>query len=159
MSFVRPKTHRYPFVLLAAALVFPGIARADCVLEAAKYHRVNPTILLAIAIVESRLQPGAVHKNTNGSADFGVMQINSVHLPELARYGVKRADLYDSCKNVYTGAWILRKRLDQYGNTWAAIGAYHSATPALRDSYAARVQAMVRWLIDTGYAYPGDRAK
>lgn len=128
--------------------------RSDCVLSAAEYHHVNPNILLAIAIVESRLRPDASHLNANGTSDMGLMQINSVHLNELAKYGVKREDLYDGCKNVYTGAWILRKRLNEYGNTWAAIGAYHSATPALRDEYAARVHSTVRWLLDSGYAYP-----
>ncbi|WP_233272684.1 lytic transglycosylase domain-containing protein [Paraburkholderia acidisoli] len=128
--------------------------RTDCVLSAAEYHHVNPNILLAIAIVESRMRPDASHLNANGTSDMGLMQINSVHLNELAKYGVKRDDLYDGCKNVYTGAWILRKRLNEYGNTWAAIGAYHSATPALRDAYAARVHSTVRWLLDSGYAYP-----
>ncbi|MEM5433794.1 lytic transglycosylase domain-containing protein [Paraburkholderia diazotrophica] len=145
--------------LLCGALAAPLAAHADCVLDAAKYHRVNPTVLLAIAVVESKMRPDAMHVNANGSHDMGVMQINSIHLPELARYGVKREDLYDGCKNVYTGAWILRKRLDEYGNTWAAIGAYHSATPALRDGYAARVHATVRWLVDSGYAYPDHPVK
>ena len=145
-----------PAVLLAA----PLSARAsDCVLDAARFHRVNPTVLLAIAVVESKIRPTAVHKNANGTHDVGVMQINSIHMPELARYGVKQEDLYNGCKNVYMGAWILRKQLDKYGNTWAAIGAYHSATPALRDRYAARVRATVRQLIELGYAYPGDKLK
>jgi lysozyme-related protein Hpa2 len=138
----------------ALALATSGAAHADCVLDASRYHRVNPNILLAIAIVESGMREDAVHVNTNGSSDIGVMQINSVHLPELKRYGVKQSDLQFACKNVYTGAWLLRKRLDKYGNTWSAIGAYHSATPVLRDAYAKRVHNTVEWLFSSGNAYP-----
>lgn len=145
--------------LLSAAVAAPRLAQADCVLDAAKYHKVNPTILLGIAIVESRMRANATNVNTNGSTDMGMMQINSIHLPELKRYGVKASDLYDGCKNVYTGAWILRKQMDKYGNSWQAIGAYHSATPTFRDAYALRVQNTVQWLIRNGYAYASDMPK
>jgi len=146
-------------VLIAMAVFRSGYASADCVMDAAKYHKVNPTILLGIAIVESRLRANATNVNTNGSTDMGMMQINSIHLPELSKYGVKKDDLYDGCKNVYTGAWILRKQMDKYGNNWQAIGSYHSATPAFRDAYAKRVRNAVQWLIRSGYAYPADMPK
>jgi soluble lytic murein transglycosylase-like protein len=158
----RVSTRATPLVLaalLSTAIVTPRLAVADCVLDAAKYHKVNPTILLGIAIVESRMRANATNVNTNGSTDMGMMQINSIHLPELKRYGVKATDLYDGCKNVYTGAWILRKQMDKYGNSWQAIGAYHSATPSFRDAYALRVRNTVQWLIKNGYAYATDMPK
>lgn len=126
-------------------------AHADCFDEAAAYHHVNPHVLRAIAWVESRNRPDARNVNQNGSIDYGVMQVNSIHLRKLSEYGVDASTLMEPCKNVYIAAWHLRKQVDRYGNTWAAVGAYHSATPTLRDGYAAKVQAVLRrWGHDTG---------
>ncbi|WP_321935631.1 lytic transglycosylase domain-containing protein [Paraburkholderia sp. J8-2] len=140
----------FPLTTLLTAL-FANSASADCFDDAASFHHVNPLILRAIAIVESQGNPNATNQNANGSVDMGEMQINSIHLAELARYGMGAADLYDGCKSVYTGAWILRREIDRYGNTWAAIGAYNSATPYYRDRYAAKVKSVVDRLLARGY--------
>jgi soluble lytic murein transglycosylase-like protein len=128
------------FTALAAA----GPARADCFDEAAKYQKVNPLILRAIAWQESHNRPDAQHKNANGSTDYGVMQINSIHLPTLAQYGISQGTLMEPCKNVYIAAWHLRRQMNKYGNTWQAVGAYHSETPTLRDKYAQQIAAILR---------------
>lgn len=119
-------------------------AHANCFDDAAAYQHVNPLILRAIAWQESRNQPGARHLNANGSVDYGVMQINSIHLGTLSRYGVERDALMSPCKNIYIAAWQLRRQIVKYGNTWTAVGAYHSATPGLRDQYARQIQAILR---------------
>ncbi|WP_413187720.1 lytic transglycosylase domain-containing protein [Paraburkholderia sacchari] len=128
--------------MLAAFASAP--ARADCFDEAARYQKVNPLILRAIAWQESHNTPDALNRNTNGSVDYGVMQINSIHLPALARYGISSSTLMQPCKNVYIAAWHLRQKMNKYGNTWAAVGAYHSETPALRDRYAQQIAAILR---------------
>jgi soluble lytic murein transglycosylase-like protein len=127
-----------------AALLAAGAARADCFDEAAQYQKVNPLILRAIAWQESHNRPDALHKNANGSTDYGVMQINSVHLPALAQYGISSGTLMEPCKNVYVAAWHLRQKMNKYGNTWQAVGAYHSETPALRDKYAQQIVAILQ---------------
>lgn len=132
-------------VSVGACIASAG-ARADCFDEAARYHQVNPLILRAIAWQESHNRPEALHKNTNGSTDYGLMQINSIHLPRLAEYGISSDTLMEPCKNVYIAAWHLRQKMNRYGNTWAAVGAYHSETPTLRDRYARQiVDILVRW--------------
>jgi soluble lytic murein transglycosylase-like protein len=121
-------------------------AHADCFDEAGAYQHVSPTILRAIAWQESHYRADAVHKNANGSTDYGLMQINSIHLSALSHYGIGQDALMAPCKNVYIAAWQLRRQIVKYGNTWAAVGAYHSATPALRDDYARRIASIVeRW--------------
>jgi soluble lytic murein transglycosylase-like protein len=119
-------------------------ARADCFDEAARYQKVNPLILRAIAWQESHNTPDALHKNDNGSTDYGLMQINSVHLPTLAQYGISTETLMQPCKNVYIAAWHLRQKMNKYGNTWQAVGAYHSETPTLRDRYASQIVDILR---------------
>jgi hypothetical protein len=134
--------------VLAAACFAPH-AQADCFDDAAAWQHLNPLILRAIAWQESHNRADATHENANGSIDYGVMQINSIHLPELAQYGIRRDALMVPCKNVYIAAWHLRKQVVRYGNTWTAVGAYHSATPALRDDYARRIAAIIgRWQRD-----------
>jgi len=124
---------------VAAILAASQSALADCFDDAATYHHVNADVLRAIAWEESHNRPDARHTNTDGSVDYGLMQINSVHLETLARFGIGTADLMVPCKSVYIAAWHLQRQMAKYGNTWAAIGAYHSATPALRDAYAAKI--------------------
>jgi soluble lytic murein transglycosylase-like protein len=119
-------------------------ARADCFDEAARYQKVNPLILRAIAWQESHNTPDALHKNDNGSTDYGLMQINSVHLPTLKQYGISSDTLMEPCKNVYIAAWHLRQKMNKYGNSWQAVGAYHSETPALRDRYANQIVDILR---------------
>lgn len=119
-------------------------ARANCFDDAAAYQHVNPLILRAIAWQESHNHADAMHLNANGSVDYGLMQINTIHLPTLARYGISKDALMSPCKNVFIAAWLLRAQVVRYGNTWAAVGAYHSATPALRDEYARQIAGILR---------------
>ena len=121
-------------------------ARADCFDEAAGYQKVNPLILRAIAWQESHNRPDALHKNANGSTDYGLMQINSIHLAILSQYGISTGTLMEPCKNVYIAAWHLRQKMNKYGNTWQAVGAYHSETPLLRDHYSKQIAGILeKW--------------
>ncbi len=101
-------------------------------------------ILRAIAWQESHNRPDAVHENANGSSDFGLMQINSVHLTALSAYGITASTLKQACPNVYVAAWHLRRKMLRHGNTWEAVGAYHSETPTLRDHYSQSIIAILR---------------
>jgi len=64
----------------------------------------------------------------------------------LKKYGVHRADLMNECKNIYTAAYLLRRKMQLHGNTWVAVGSYHSETPVLRRQYAQKVQLAVEKL-------------
>ena len=132
---------------VAATLLALGV-RADCIDEAARRHQVNAQVLRAIGWQESRLQPDAVGRNANGSVDLGAFQINSIHWATLARYGIGRAALADGCVSADVAAWHYRRQVDALGNTWAAVGAYHSGTPARAAWYANQVAAILtRWQV------------
>ncbi len=124
----------------AAAMLLPAVAHAFCWDKAASYYYVNPDVLRAIAQQESGLNPTAIRKNKNGSVDRGPMQINSRWLPALRHYGIGENELMDPCVNVMVGAWILRMEMQKYGNSWEAISAYHSPTPARGKAYAHKIQ-------------------
>ncbi|ABD72173.1 Lytic transglycosylase, catalytic (plasmid) [Rhodoferax ferrireducens T118] len=110
-----------------------------CIAPAAEFHKVNAWVLKGILKVESAFNAGAINRNQNGSTDVGIGQMNSIHFKELYGYGIAPNDLLDPCVGTYVAAWHLAKQLKVYGNTWFAIGAYHSATPY----FNARYQALV----------------
>ena len=132
--------------LWASVMMHHAGAHADCFDSAASYQHVNPLMLRAIVWQESHGVASALHNNTNGSIDVGMAQINSVHFAELANYGIAPGALYNSCVNVYVAAWLLKQKMNKYGNTWQAVGAYHSETPDKRDAYARSVRAiLISW--------------
>ncbi|MEJ8837756.1 lytic transglycosylase domain-containing protein [Ramlibacter sp. AN1133] len=105
-----------------------------CIAGAAAFHEVNPTMLAAILRVEG-MRERQVTVNSNGTQDVGRAAINSIHFAELGRWGVAPARLMDGCTNTYVAAWLVRKNLLRYGNTWAGYAAYHSRTPARNVRY------------------------
>jgi lysozyme-related protein Hpa2 len=132
---------------LTLLLCLAPAAQAECFSEAAAYQHVNETILRALAWQESHDDITAKRVNTNGSIDYGLMQINSIHLSALSTYGINSQLLMDPCASIYIAAWHLRKMILKYGNTWRAVGAYHSQTPAERDKYAAQVRRIVQTML------------
>ena len=130
---------------LALAVASPH-ARADCIADAAARHHVSADVLRAIGWQESRLQPLALGHNANGSIDVGAFQINSIHLSELARYGVDQQALTNGCVCADVAAWHYRRQIDLQGDSWLAVGAYHSRTPARAAWYANQIAAiLMRW--------------
>lgn len=108
-------------------------AQAFCFDEAGARYRVDPLLLRAIARVESGMKPGAIGKNMSGkkllSRDFGLMQINERHIPQLRAMGILNSeqDLLDNpCLNVQIGAWVLAKHLQQCGVNWECLGSYNA---------------------------------
>ncbi|ADG19953.1 lytic transglycosylase domain-containing protein [Paraburkholderia atlantica] len=136
-----------------AALVVLGSSGAqaaptadDCFDKAGAYQGVNPHVLRAVAWRESKGDATAINRNANGSIDVGQLQINSIHFPELASQGIPHRALTDPCVNIFVAAWLLKQKMVRHGNTWRAIGAYHSESPRERDAYARSIQAiLVSW--------------
>ena len=130
------------FGVCAQAQVNPIIAPPQavqsperCIPAAAQHHRIDPRLLRAVLKVESDLRPWAFGRNANGTVDMGMAQINSIHLPELARHGIQSQHLFDPCVASYVAAWLLRKNIDRHGLTWHGVAAYHSLTPEHNQRY------------------------
>lgn len=100
---------KFPKVLvialwLSSKAVLAQTNMTECLMPASKYHGVNPYLLFAVLSVESRFNPHALNQNSNGTVDIGMGQINSIHLPELRRYGLSANHLLDPCKATYVSA-------------------------------------------------------
>lgn len=115
-----------------------------CWQDAARYHQVNDWVLRAIIWQESRNDPLVLARNGNMSIDVGAGGINSIHFAELARHGIAPTQLLDGCTNVYVAAWHLRRQMTALGNTWTAVGAYHSRTPQHNVRYAMRIRSILQ---------------
>lgn len=126
-----------------------------CIVDAANYHAVNPLMLRAIMMVESSMRPAVASGNSNGTVDFGMAGINSLHINEgmkLARFGIDKQNLKEPCIAAYVGGWHLSRMIAKYGNNWFGIAAYHSATP----KYNERYQVLLHNALVRMGAYQGD---
>jgi hypothetical protein len=112
----------------------------DCInIAAIQYH--VPAVLIISVLKTEGGRLGDARLNKNGSIDYGPMQINSVWLDTLGKYGYTVHDLqYDPCLNVSAGTWILAQAIAE-DNTpiWKGIGNYHSHSYAENLSYQYKV--------------------
>jgi hypothetical protein len=116
-----------------------------CMAFIASVNQLPPRVLPSIQAVEGGA-PGIVHRNTDGSEDLGVMQINTRWLPALSGYfnlpvAEVRVRLLDvPCFNVAAAGAVLRHYLNETrGDLMTAIGDYHSHTPLLNQQYQMQV--------------------
>jgi len=131
-------------LLLGISAVSTKPADAFCYEAAGSRYGISPNLLYAISKGESSFNPIAINYNTNGSYDYGLMQINSSWEPTLRKLGIPWGTLANPCTNVMVGAWVLSQCIRDYGYTWPAVGCYNSRTPSKRDRYAARIARIVR---------------
>lgn len=137
-----------------AALAATAANASLCFKEAADQYGVPEDVLRAIAKTESNYRADAFNRNSNGTHDIGVMQINSGWLSELATFGIGERELREPCTNIKIGAWILSKNAQALGWNWNAIGAYNvgckklskAECEARRNSYAWKIHTALRRL-------------
>lgn len=126
--------------------------------EAARFWGVPVAWTQAIADVESGHNPWALNIEGKGyqfaskekaltmakqadatgrSFDSGIMQVNNFWLK---KYGIPLEAAFDPLANIYLGSWILKQEIDRHGQTWEAVGAYHSPNTAKGGKYAEMVK-------------------
>jgi len=121
----------------------------NCVKAAASRYAVTVQILEAIILVESEGDPHAVNVNRDGKGDrrgplslrqakalvrelwsaganfdVGIAQINSVHMRQ---YEIDPVNFLDPCINIQWAAYVLRQKINQYQETWTAVGRYNGS--------------------------------
>lgn len=116
-----------------------------CMALVAQIYSLPPRVLPAIQAVEGG-RPGTVSRNTNGSEDLGIMQINTLWLPHLAQYTkLPQAEVRDrlinrTCFNIAAAGLVFRIYLDEArGDLMRAVGNYHSHTPVRHQAYQVKV--------------------
>lgn len=87
---------------------------------------------------EKALEKGQQAQNANRSFDSGLMQVNSFWLK---KYGIPLEAALDPGANIFLGSWILKQEIERQGQTWNAVGAYHSPDEARSRRYIELVKA------------------
>jgi hypothetical protein len=83
---------------------------------------------------------GKANRNTNGTYDYGPMQINTVSLNDLARFGYSIDEIKNNpCTNVWVGTWILSEKIKKSKNFWRGIGNYNSKNFPQNTNYQFKV--------------------
>jgi len=150
--------------LVLAGSVVTAPARAEQIpfapmfKEAAHAWGVPAAWTQAIAHVESGLSPWALNIEGKGyrfdskekalakakeaeaegrSFDSGVMQVNNFWLK---KYGIPLEAALDPLANIYLGSWILKQEIARHGESWNAVGAYHSPNEDRSRRYAEMVK-------------------
>jgi soluble lytic murein transglycosylase-like protein len=138
------------FLLLLVVAIAPALSCASCWEDAGQLYGVEPALLKAIAWQESRGMPNAVGpKLSDGNRALGLMQINTIHLPTLTKFGIRREHLFDPCVSQQVGAWILADCIRQFGATWKSVGCYY-AGPASKNT-----AAQMKYVLEVQRFYQG----
>lgn len=107
----------------------------ECINHAAVAYYVPASVIISVLEIEGG-RVGLASKNKNGTFDYGPMQINSIWLDELKKYGYSARQLqYDPCANVEVGTWILARAIAEGRSLWQGVGNYHSHTDSKNTRY------------------------
>ncbi len=144
-----------PPAIVQRSSLLPGRHSAptiDCFIREADRNGLDPYVLLAVMKTENG-RPGEVALNSNGTRDLGMMSVNTVWVPELAkRLGVAESTLTyrlasDGCANIAAGAWILKQRIAEAGSLWEGVARFHSSNPVKQGPYLKRVYARFKEIL------------
>ena len=141
-------TSTLPFILFVCAIfvVSAKAASGFCFNEAGAIYGIPPRLLQAIAKVESNYDPAAVNWNSNGSYDYGLMQINSWWASPSRLGEDVWSTIGDPCTNVIVGARILAGLIERHGYVWKSVGYYNSGNKERQKQYIDRVYRAMREL-------------
>jgi len=107
----------------------------QCINQAARDYHIPASLIISVLKTENG-RGGMASRNKNGTYDYGPMQINTIWIKRLNRYGVTRQDVqYNSCVNVLAGSWILGQALAESHMMWRGVGDYHSHNLRFNQQY------------------------
>jgi len=116
-------------------------------------YQIHPIVLSVIARTEGGWA-GAKIKNTDGSYDLGLMQINTIHLPELSAFGLTEKMLVNNeCINLGVAAWYVRRvtvnqDLDNRSAFFRSIARFHNKQEPHISVYAEKLEQAFERIIE-----------
>jgi len=123
-----------------------------CMLVVASTLGLPPRVLPVLQAMEGGAV-GMVRMDSNGTADLGVMQVNTLWVPALAAQAglseteTRRRMIDEPCFNIAAAGLIMRHYLSETGGALLpAIGDYHSHSRDLNAAYQAEALRTARRL-------------
>lgn len=115
----------------------PNTRLVNAIATASAIYEIDALELTAIAIVETGLGTNVVaRKNTNGTIDKGLFQINSVNHKECIEYNLDSFEGSSLC-----AAKILSRIKEKHKDY---VGVYHSKTKHLKAAYLEKVERILK---------------
>ncbi|MEZ9709270.1 lytic transglycosylase domain-containing protein [Vibrio breoganii] len=121
----------------------------QCVNRAARHFQIHPYVIKAIIKVEGGKR-GTMSRNSNKTYDMGLMQINTIHLPDIQKQYPNlqwQRIAFSECTNIAIGTWILSQRIAEAKSLWDGVGHYHSKTPKYKQIYLGKIEQAYREVI------------
>lgn len=132
-------------ILLFSSTLIAKISDYECYFQkAGDHYNIPPLLLKNIAIIESAGNPNAIRINTNGTKDYGLMQINSMHFRELSTWGINERNILNPQINIFAGSWLLSEHIKERGFNLQAIGNYHSKTKIHKERWLRKLTVALK---------------
>lgn len=134
------------FLFFLSFALYADVSNYDPYFQrAGSYYNIPPLLLKKIATIESSGNPDAIRINDNGTKDYGLMQINSIHLHRLSAWGINERNILNPQINIFAGSYLLSEHIKENGFNLQAIGNYHSKTQMHKEKWLRRlIQALKR---------------
>lgn len=133
------------FLLFLSVALFADVSEYEPYFQkAGSYYNIPPILLKKIAVIESGGNPNAIRINDNGTKDYGLMQINSIHFRQLSLWGINEGNILNPKINIYAGSWLLSQHIKERGFNLQAIGNYHSKTKVHKDKWLRRLTVALK---------------
>ena len=133
------------FLLCLSVTVFADVSDYEPYFQkAGSYYNIPPILLKNIAVIESGGNPNAIRINENGTKDYGLMQINSIHFRQLSLWGINESNILNPKINIYAGSYLLSRHIHERGFNLQAIGNYHSKTKLHKEKWLRRLTVALK---------------
>jgi lysozyme-related protein Hpa2 len=137
--------HLLLIFLILCNLSYAKLSDYDTYFQSAGSHyNIPPLLLKNIAAIESSGNPNAIRINDNGTRDYGLMQINSIHFKTLAQWGINHDNILNPKVNIFVGSWLVSQHIKEKGFNLEAIGNYHSKTPKYKEVWLRRLTVALK---------------
>lgn len=133
------------FLLLFSCTLAANVSQYEGYFQkAGSYYNIPPLLLKKIATIESAGNPNAIRINDNGTKDYGLMQINSIHFKRLSAWGINERNILNPQINIFAGSWLLSEHIKERGFNLQAIGNYHSKTQVYKERWLRRLTVALK---------------
>lgn len=114
-----------------------------------KEYGISYFLMKSIAMTENKgFNEKAIMKNTNGTIDIGLMQVNSKWIEWMPEANITKEKLKDPEFNIKVGFMIVSKIIREHGYSWHSIGRYHSGTPQYKAVWLKRIKENIKTLAE-----------